>query len=156
MGEKKRCAVLFCHFQNKITNAEIFPPLSQRRGSTLIIFIKNNMFVFLLETAAGESGARCASSQTLLTQREKKGGDLPESWLFPLFFSRVKLCLFLGWMGAYNGSDGIRIVTTNGLGVFARLFDRAYYVTGHVPPLLARLGLNGSELIKWFERDQPT
>lgn len=59
-------------------------------------------------------------------------------------------------MGAYNGSDGIRIVTTNGLGVFARLFDRAYYVTGHVPPLLARLGLNGSELIKWFERDQPT
>lgn len=58
--------------------------------------------------------------------------------------------------GFSNGSDGIRIVTTNGLGVFARLFDRAYYVTGHVPPLLARSGLNGSELIKWLERDRPT
>lgn len=32
-------------------------------------------------------------------------------------FLGVKLCLFLGWMGAHNGTDGIRIVTTNGLGV---------------------------------------
>lgn len=41
-------------------------------------------------------------------------------------------------------------------GRFSGMFDSSHYVTGHVPPLLARFGLNGRELIKWFERDQPT
>lgn len=96
-------------------------------------------------------GGRRDSGTTIDTKKPK--GDPAESWRFPLR-ERSYVCSRPEW-GPWR-LWWHRDCRHKWSGRFAELFDRTYYVIGHVPPLRARLALNGSESIKRFERDQPT